>query len=545
MSIKLKIKNLVMVGFIAYNLSLNGQSWPPDGMAGDGLSAATAWQITDTSQLRTLADYVNAGNGKNTNGKYFKLMNDFNLSGYENWKPIGDYAMYPYNNCFQGNFDGNGKVIQDLSINRPTEDNVGFFGLTYKAKIENIGIENCIVVGKNCVGGLVGCNIKNATISNCYATGIINGDSYVGGLVGGNDDSSTISNCHATCDVNGTYIIGGLVGSINYHSTIFNCYATGNVIGIGNGKVGGLVGASSESTISYCNATGSINGGSIIGGLVGTLSSSVIFCCFTTSNVIGESYIGGFAGSGRGTVYNCFATGNVYGNDDRVGGFVGSSMYLIISNCYASGNVNGYNCVGGFIGSNTYSTLRNCIAVNDSVINRSNSDKVNRFAGYDGSTTCNNIYALNTTIVQNSNGDIQITDGSITAGIGKDIATLQSRNFYTTAENWDSSAWDMVTIWDINDGSGLPFLREQGSVGISKIAKNHNISVFPNPTKEQLTIKGIDEQYSLVDYIIYNITGQIIFQGKVQNSSTIDVRHLANGVYYLKICDITVKFVKN
>jgi len=545
MSIKSKIKNLVMVGFIAYNLSLNGQSWPPDGMAGDGLSAATAWQITDTSQLRTLADYVNAGNGTNTNGKYFKLMNNINLSEYVNWKPIGDYSNYGYNYCFQGNFDGNGKVIHNLTINRPTEDNVGFFGFTYKAKIENIGIENCNVAGKNCVGGLVGCNMKNATISNCYATGIINADSFVGGLVGENDDSSTISNCHATCDVNGSYIIGGLAGSNDNHSTISNCYTIGNVSGIENGKVGGLVGVCDESTISYCSATGSIIGGSIIGGLVGMLHSSVTFCCYTTSDIIGGSYTGGFAGSGGGTVYNCYATGNVYGNGDRVGGFVGSSMYLTISNCYASGNVSGHNLVGGFIGANAYSTLRNCIAVNDSVINRSNLDKVNRFAGYASSTTCNKIYALNTTIVQNSNGDIQITDGSITAGIGKNIATLQSRNFYTTADNWDSSAWDMVTIWDINDGSGLPFLRKQGNVGISKIVKDHNINVFPNPTNGQLTIKGINELYSVVDFIIYNIAGQIIFQGKLQDSSTINVEHLAKGIYYLKISDITMKFVKN
>jgi hypothetical protein len=46
-------------------------------------------------------------------GAYFMLVADIDLSGY-NWLPIGDSST-----IFQGNIDGNGFKITNLSINRP------------------------------------------------------------------------------------------------------------------------------------------------------------------------------------------------------------------------------------------------------------------------------------------------------------------------------------------------------------------------------------------------------------------------------------------
>jgi hypothetical protein len=272
-------------------------------MAGNG-SSASPWEITLPSELADLAAYVNAGNGTATNGAYYKLMNAINLSGYPNWDPIGNF-----NDPFEGNFDGNNKVISNLTINRPGTDYQGLFGCIFQGNIQNLGIENCNIIGQNNVGGLVGQGI--CTFTNCYTTGNVTGNSHMGGLAGF-FWVYTMTNCYTTCTVTGmgyeSYYVGGLVGS---GGKIANCYATGAVTG--NGRVGGLAGmTSSDDTIRNCYATGNVTGNRQVGGLVGYISD------------------------GRASIRDSYATGNVKGND-TVGGLVGHILGSSIRNSYAFG----------------------------------------------------------------------------------------------------------------------------------------------------------------------------------------------------------------
>jgi len=57
-------------------------------MLEDG-SQINPWQITTHFHLKASTDFVNAGNSDSTINKYYMLMNDIDLSGYANWKPIG------------------------------------------------------------------------------------------------------------------------------------------------------------------------------------------------------------------------------------------------------------------------------------------------------------------------------------------------------------------------------------------------------------------------------------------------------------------------
>jgi len=58
------------------------------------------------------------------------------------------------------------------------------------------------------------------------------------------------------------------------------------------------------------------------------------------------------------------------------------------------------------------------------------------------------------------------------------------------------------------------------------------ISIYPNPTMNQITIEGV-ENYNL---FIYNPLGELILQtSSSQSQTTIDVSHLAAGLYILKI----------
>jgi len=184
-------------------------TWPPTGMVGAGTSG-DPWQITTHAHLKALADFVNAGNGGVTNGKYYKLMNNIDLISYSNWEPIGHTNNSTL--AFRGNFDGNNKAVQNLTINRPSQNCIGLFGYCINASIKNLGVEDCDITGGNDVGSLVSYITSNFTVSNCYATGTVSGTENVGGLVGANYSSSTISNCYATGTVNGTENVGGLVG---------------------------------------------------------------------------------------------------------------------------------------------------------------------------------------------------------------------------------------------------------------------------------------------------------------------------------------------
>ena len=202
--------------------------------------------------------------------KSYQLNNDINASVTSAWNtstgfaPVGDSVIN-----FTGTFDGNGKTITDLYINRPDDSYIGLFGyIDSDGQISDVGLVDADVSGYQYVGALAGYN--GGTISNSYATGTVTGDaaySYdIGGLVGYNE--GTIENSYATGDVSGYEEVGGLVGYNSYE--IYNSYATGTVTGdaADSYDIGGLVGYN-EGTIENSYATCDVSGYEYIGGLVG------------------------------------------------------------------------------------------------------------------------------------------------------------------------------------------------------------------------------------------------------------------------------------
>lgn len=73
----------------------------------------------------------------------------------------------------------------------------------------------------------------------------------------------------------------------------------------------------------------------------------------------------------------------------------------------------------------------------------------------------------------------------------------------------------------------------------------NGISIFPNPTKNILNIKGLETTLESVE--VYSITGQKVIS-TTTNLNTINVSAIANGVYFLKLntadASKTIKFVK-
>lgn len=92
----------------------------------------------------------------------------------------------------------------------------------------------------------------------------------------------------------------------------------------------------------------------------------------------------------------------------------------------------------------------------------------------------------------------------------------------------------------------LVVVRTIQTTGTSDIDETSSIIIYPNPVSTELHVKlAVPE---LVDYRIYDAKGQLITQGKLQDSSAINVQSLTNGIYYLKIIGketTTMRFVKH
>ncbi len=279
---------------------------PPPGYVlafsgGDG-SSGSPWEIEDAAQLNLVRNYV----GSAHTDKYFKLIDNVDLSAYlaeggagydawgaSGWPPIGT----DWNDPFRGNFNGNGKTITGLSINRSGTSYVGLFGwLGSGAVISDLGFESVSITGNFATGSLAGVH-SGSTISGCYASGTVSGAGNVGGLVGTNNTTMTL--CYADVNVSGPNGLGGLAGE--NAGTLTYSYATGNVSGSGGGSydIGGLAGSNMWGTVTSCYATGSCSGYEKIGGLIGTNSGSITDC-YAVGGVSGTQNLGGLVGSDNG-----------------------------------------------------------------------------------------------------------------------------------------------------------------------------------------------------------------------------------------------------
>jgi filamentous hemagglutinin family protein len=254
--------------------------------------------------------------------------------------PVGD-ADAP----FTGKFIGLGNTINNLTISKPDDENVGLFGVTDGATISNVSITNASVNGYDSVGILIG-RATGTTVDNSHAHDVAVGNLSVGGLIGTLEDNSILRHSSAAVNVIGVRpdespesvaYLGGLVGYL-YDSTIEDSRASGSVRVVGDagdevGAIGGLVGEAYGSTIRRSTASGNVEGG------------------YDDENIpIGE-YVGGLVGFADGvSIENSSASGSVTGRNG-VGGLVGNLNYdSSISSSHATGAVNGVGQVGGLVG---------------------------------------------------------------------------------------------------------------------------------------------------------------------------------------------------
>lgn len=185
-----------------------------DGTVGDSFDGGTGSQsnpylISSGEALAYLASRVNAGT--NQSGIYFKQTNHINLASIP-WTPIGIASP----NYFSGLYDGDGKKLFNLNVDR-NANYAGLFGYIYAgSKVAMLGIESGLVKGLNYTGGIVG-YCYGGTIEYCYNkatvspyTGI---PQFQGGIAGSIQNS--FSRVHDNYNLGQLTSIGWNVGGIS------------------------------------------------------------------------------------------------------------------------------------------------------------------------------------------------------------------------------------------------------------------------------------------------------------------------------------------
>lgn len=395
---------------------------------GDGDS----YIITNASELQAMNQSLDSD---------YELGRTINATNTSDWysgdgfKPIGNDT-----DPFAGTFDGKGYAIENLTVDRGSENYVGLFGnASQGSTIGNVTLRNATVNGSAHVGTLVG-----ETSGDVY-------DAHSSGNV-----TTELSGGSPTVDKDSDSArVGGLVGLLTESGTVRNTVANVNVTGTNTDtllRVGGLVGYS-FGEIRDSKATGDVEGLNGVGGLVGrnaghienaTATGNVTGLTDNTVPIEGTYSIGGLAGyngpdnSGTGTITQSHATGTVSAVDgNQVGGLIGSNKY-IVNKSFATGTVAGDIEVGGFVGENQEESIADSYA--NGTVADGNTD-IGGFVG-ENDATIERSYAV--VDVPTGAGGFVGTDngGTVTAGYWDREATGEE----TSADGQGLSTFEMTSL---------------------------------------------------------------------------------------------------
>jgi len=87
----------------------------------------------------------------------------------------------------------------------------------------------------------------------------------------------------------------------------------------------------------------------------------------------------------------------------------------------------------------------------------------------------------------------------------------------------------------------------KNQTGIAETSANNKIAIYPNPTTGHLRVSGDILDGKDREIIIYDVVGQVVFTSqlsKLSPETTIDISHLANGLYFLKVGGKMFKIMK-
>lgn len=331
------------------------------------------WQIATKADVLELARACNGdGTLSGTNcshyaGKYFILTADIDMTGVADFygiatAPKGQSSAVTYK--FQGNMDGQGHTIRNMTIRAVEFDDAGkalsysktgsrkycgFFGTIEGGTIKNISIDaSCTIEGWGSVGSIAGQANAGARIENCSsAATLIAYDSDCGGIVGYANGSKAATSVYVT-----------------------DCLFTGN-IRMNYRYGGGIAGETNYAYISRCTSMGSVELSGFNpykpagqqqygGGIAGSVKNGGIADCFSATTVVSEGkYTGGITGIlgttsslSSASLGRCVSIGSIISSDtETTGGLAGFAKLTDttptpLANCYFDTDLWGDTAIG-------------------------------------------------------------------------------------------------------------------------------------------------------------------------------------------------------
>lgn len=452
---------------------------------GNALSDGTVglpFQICSRAHLERIDSGFVANTG--WSGKNFLQCADIDLGGSGTpFAPIGNYNVT--NELFQGTYDGNHYLIENLYYHNAARDYVGLFSATGIGTLKNISLKNVDLIGKNYVASIAGRNqsghleyiqsqgevtgigavaglfgdVFSIKLIRSYFTGTLNGSSYTGGLISYNQSSGTsIYRSFALVNINqpGSECIAGILGYDTNSTSIVASHAHGSLTSI---RSGGILGCG-NSYISHSYSTTNISGSQYDSGGIATQFQGKIISSAAYGKITGTTggSVGGLVGSieDPGLIRTSFFDGSIEGGAGMSGGIYGFGRPVAVTDSYSSGVITldsgSANAFGASYAGTPSISISNSYAAAPILSSAGGGSDFNSSGGTE--TYSNNFFWATGAV--NGVAPVLFNDNNGSAG-ALTATEMQTQSTFTTA------GWDFVKTWQMSGtGSGFPALRQLG-----------------------------------------------------------------------------------
>ena len=361
-------------------ITLNAENWKRHSGSGTADDPYLLYAVEDLQAMRSFLVH-----GQKV---WFKLMDDIDMSGIDNWEPLNWEDPY---DC-EMDFDGNGQTLSNLKSTNKSY--AGFAGVLY-GELHHVTFENAQISNNhNCgvIGGYIGTGGKPGYVHHVNVTGgskvTVKGehDGIACGGLASNAREARVENCTVNCTVlnesntsNSTdkknrNATGGMIGkTIGPDCSLKRLHFTGSVTSNTEKYTGGILGWQEINGVNIENCTVNAkitSGAERVGGIVGYFQGGTISGCTVKGKVeqTGElENTGGIAGivSQKSIIEKCIVEASVISKGRMIGGILGQAENGVdITGCTVSGSVKTGNVgyVGGICAqtNNATSTFKSC-----------------------------------------------------------------------------------------------------------------------------------------------------------------------------------------